>query len=251
MLNRRPDASGDKRHNKTMTVQNFLVLFMRLQAVLFEATISSPEETPTKTLNTLSHFFSKHQHTILSEFENLLNGHGISDLLLLRIVVISMFSVHFAIKTDPAPDSVCKSMSLCFLFSMVKTIAGRVADDRSSRNKRSYIARLVPALTVFADWTACHPNLMTPHTVTVTAGSEEADTTAELFRKENRTRSSMRSALASTGAVVDALLTQTKPPPITTGQSIRPYLAEHIELYGFPPLATVLDVSTSVLCIDT
>ena len=101
-----------------------------------------------------------------------------------------------------------------------------MSEYNPNKTKRTHIFRLLPMLHVFAELVAGQPESMAPRSVSDVGGVD-----LELFRKENRLRSGLRSALASMKPVLQELISKSS--NIGDAYGI---LYECVELRGFPPL---------------
>lgn len=93
----------------------FLVLFVRLHAILFDATDDKPIAVD---------FIAKLSSLVLVEFEELLMAAVFGDTLLMRLLVLNICSVHLASAKAATPHpvgrSTVESLALAFLMGWVK-----------------------------------------------------------------------------------------------------------------------------------
>jgi hypothetical protein len=126
----------------------------------------------------------------------------------------------------------------------------KISEGMGVKGKRGKVARLLPMFGVFADWATCNPGYVAQFAVP-SSGSQVSEDDVELFRKENRVRSATRVALAELSEQVDRLVKELQPQEFTSLSTVR-YLAEQVELRGFPPLADEVEVkgySHYIICL--
>ena len=91
------------------------------------------------------------------------------------------------------------------------------------------MVRVLPLLCVCSEWLLSQPQYLSHAMPSASADSFEV----ELINKENRSRSTVKSSLASLRPQIDVLVAQKKVEPVDRQR----VLIEQIELRGFPPLA--------------
>lgn len=180
----------------------FLTSFVRLHSLLFSWTIQMhadhahlPDASQTALVTELNGILSNsvlkgtqgmnteefHEllENLLRDLDLLIFTPKLTDLHLLRLVAICIFSIHFADTPERNAESSflsslssiedstaeaeeiahrtkVQSLALTVLFKLVSRVAGKWAEGMADKSKRPLTAKLLPMLSTFADWAGHH-----------------------------------------------------------------------------------------------
>ena len=279
------DSDGRANQDKSARARVFLIRFVQLHGVLFnwsksayglplvhnlaQGILNATAVSELKAPAVDTTLFQADLVELLDEYDAILASAAYGDSLLIKLLVICMFSVHRA--QVPGPGSFGRvgedypyarttgeSLSLLALYGFVSRTASRIetlfVDVNSS--KRSYANKLIVVLSVFAEWCCCHPQYLLSNTASSNGGASInpilfAD--EKLIAEEAKGRAAMRTAVLAlqghleTGheSAVQGQMKLWRPPSKITDikrksaserESDLP-LREHVELRGLLPLA--------------
>jgi hypothetical protein len=313
LQSRQYNDSRDEKKNKIMKTKSFCTNFIRLHGILFywsratmklgslasESVVDEDEvetEFDSDLVANLNNNDNKQDSSklapdidanevlsliqlVLDEFDQLITMSAFGDPLLVRLLVICIFSIHngkntllSCISEDVSQDtqiyhSKSESLSLILLFGIINKIAAKIYFTASNNNdkrgaKPLSVNRLLPVLSVFAEWSQCNPQYLISVDMNVESSLTRFQTSvisdSNLLRSESRSRSGMRSSLTSLQEYVDLsirnLSKELKHTSVcqvvnrvpstsdikSTNTQVKP-LREHIELRGFLPLSELYE----------
>lgn len=110
------DSVSDKK-KKLSKAHSFIVLFIRLQGMFYD---SIRQNKQGKEIKQLVDFASRCIPIILNEYDVLLRAAVFGELMLVRMTVNCLFSIHFAKESNSDSKSIIGSLALSFFFGLVK-----------------------------------------------------------------------------------------------------------------------------------
>ena len=265
---------NDKSKKSTKTKQ-FFVRFLRIHGMLFEWTqsvldlLNKTDIDSTTSSTTASTFkidkFMKLFEVVMDEYETLLNASCFGEQILIKILIICLFSLHRGAditstirdklygnkKEYESSRCISESLALTVIFTIVNKTATRIdtiakgndknADRDKFKKPPSAILKSLPLVSVFADWAGVHSQYLisiepnNPTELSTLENSIVAD--YDILQKENRSRSGMRVTVTS---LEDFLVSNQKSSSLKKDVYNKP-LREHIELRGFLPLESLYE----------
>jgi len=181
-------------------------------------------------------------HNVLEEYDQQLAQSSLSDQILVKLVAICVFSVHYGSERSNnillhnttlenrhhiATRSTPESLALITLFGIINRTSTRITTVMASSEKgrKSAMNKLLPMLSVFSEWASVHSHYMVTfdgatgrenisssfmsensHTLPpaiVSSISQQFEVSRDLLRSEVRARSGTRTALSSLTAIFE------------------------------------------------
>jgi hypothetical protein len=303
------------RRSGSLTAKKFMANYVHLQGILFKWTrecqsyrwnlVTSPRSPPEQ-INVDE--FVESLHSLLEEYDQLLANSAVSEQLLIKLLVIGIFGVHFSSaagissayepsthdsarkSTKPGGDhedaeeghgssstgsanffnhtspeaianiaakahfhTTAESLALLVVFGLTTRTASRVRALMTEEKARKSTTRLIPVLSIFAEWIAFYPAYLVAAPILEESNKPLHDkigsdkwlyASLEALRTESRARSSMRSAFANLKTLYASYNSIAKAAE-ATGAAFKDdsKLREHVDLRGFYPLAEQCEVS--------
>lgn len=274
-------GDGKSRKGDSARLKTFLTRFVRLHGLLFDwasrmhrdlASVPSSMESssappgqqrqllgeePLSAEAQAEEFMSVLQ-TTLEDLDQQLSGSLLDDSLLLQLLVLCLFSVHFGVaqeenllmhsmsySDDPdlcagssgasAPRTVTESLGLIALFGVINKVSAKIHSLMSSTSAgcQAMLTRLLPMVAVFCDWAGAHPQYL----MAGRAGASSAfEADKNLLLSEGRARSGMRASLSSLRPGLEAEMDRYEDAHRASNTDQPHLLREHLVLRGFLPL---------------
>ena len=278
------DATNNTEKNKksiTKKTKTFLVQFIHLHSVLFDynkalQSMSAVDdaglcgagddgEPVAKSAPQLDHDeFLQSVDTVFADYDLLVEWSSFGDLILLRFLIICIFSVHqspLVSSRHPIADrsgkgysrSISESLSLTVTYKMIGVIAARVvkimhgisADPSDRHRKIAATNRLLPILSVFCEWFHQRDEYIrdSHHTAELAAVAMRGGdcggvvSCGRLLEVEERCKGDMISSLLELKPLIEEQMSNKGVHASSAAVKDSRPLREHIELRGFLPLA--------------